>query len=264
MKVFPGHGQAEERHHRRILPRTCAIRRTCSKVQRAAGQVPRRRPGDVLLDVRLLGRAAGSRTRPSQLPAAVLHRRQRHCAQRLFVVVPADQCDEPVPARLPGGLHQRQFRPGHLRQDHRADHPRSGQRPKLAFNAISTDTAVSQDLGVIGRDNQNRIRWGNLLTLPVGAGLLYVAGVRLAGQLSDAALVVPAADPGGDDVRRQGRLRPTVRMRSTASSAPARAYRDDGPAPAPGRACRRLRRFRRLRPPCRRFRRQWPPSRPAV
>lgn len=37
--------------------------------------------------------------------------------------------------------------------------------PKLAFNAISTDTAVSQDLGVIGRDNQNRIRWGgNLLT----------------------------------------------------------------------------------------------------
>ena len=39
--------------------------------------------------------------------------------------------------------------------------------PKLAFNAISTDTAVSQDLGVIGRDNQNRIRWGNLLTLPV-------------------------------------------------------------------------------------------------
>ncbi|MBU3751129.1 MAG: UPF0182 family protein, partial [Mycobacterium sp.] len=50
--------------------------------------------------------------------------------------------------------------------------------PKLAFNAISTDTAVSQDLGVIGRDNQNRIRWGNLLTLPVGqGGLLYVAPV---------------------------------------------------------------------------------------
>lgn len=41
--------------------------------------------------------------------------------------------------------------------------------PKLAFNAISTDTAVSQDLGVIGRDNQNRIRWGgNLLTCRSG------------------------------------------------------------------------------------------------
>src|SRR3954462_5897428 len=47
--------------------------------------------------------------------------------------------------------------------------------PKLANNAITTDTAVSQDLGVIGRDNQNRIRWGNLLTLPVAqGGLLYV------------------------------------------------------------------------------------------
>ena len=50
--------------------------------------------------------------------------------------------------------------------------------PKLANNAITTDTAVSQDLGVIGRDNQNRIRWGNLLTLPVDqGGLLYVEGL---------------------------------------------------------------------------------------
>ena len=38
-------------------------------------------------------------------------------------------------------------------------------------SAISTDTAVSQDLGVIGRDNQNRIRWGNLLTWAVIAVL---------------------------------------------------------------------------------------------
>ena len=63
-----------------------------------------------------------------QLSAAVLHRRQRHCAQRQFGVVPADQRDEPVPARLPGRLHQRQLRSGDLRQDHGADHSRSGQR----------------------------------------------------------------------------------------------------------------------------------------
>ncbi|MEE6169058.1 MULTISPECIES: UPF0182 family protein [unclassified Mycolicibacterium] len=64
--------------------------------------------------------------------------------------------------------------------------------PKLAFNAISTDTAVSQDLGVIGRDNQNRIRWGNLLTLPVGeAGLLYVAPVYASPGTSDAASSYP-------------------------------------------------------------------------
>nr|WP_208410768.1 UPF0182 family protein [Mycolicibacterium fluoranthenivorans] len=64
--------------------------------------------------------------------------------------------------------------------------------PKLAFNAISTDTAVSQDLGVIGRDNQNRIRWGNLLTLPVSAGgLLYVAPVYASPGASDAASSYP-------------------------------------------------------------------------
>ncbi|MGE0215977.1 UPF0182 family protein [Mycolicibacterium sp.] len=64
--------------------------------------------------------------------------------------------------------------------------------PKLAFNAISTDTAVSQDLGVIGRDNQNRIRWGNLLTLPLGqGGLLYVAPVYASPGASDAASSYP-------------------------------------------------------------------------
>ena len=64
--------------------------------------------------------------------------------------------------------------------------------PKLAFNAISTDTAVSQDLGVIGRDNQNRIRWGNLLTLPVAqGGLIYVAPVYASPGASDAASSYP-------------------------------------------------------------------------
>ncbi|OBJ69274.1 UPF0182 family protein [Mycobacterium sp. 1274756.6] len=64
--------------------------------------------------------------------------------------------------------------------------------PKLANNAITTDTAVSQDLGVIGRDNQNRIRWGNLLTLPLGdGGLLYVEPVYASPGSSDAASSYP-------------------------------------------------------------------------
>jgi uncharacterized membrane protein (UPF0182 family) len=64
--------------------------------------------------------------------------------------------------------------------------------PKLANNAITTDTAVSQDLGVIGRDNQNRIRWGNLLTLPMGpGGLLYVEPVYASPGASDAASSYP-------------------------------------------------------------------------
>ncbi|MBV8930782.1 MAG: UPF0182 family protein, partial [Mycobacteriaceae bacterium] len=64
--------------------------------------------------------------------------------------------------------------------------------PKLANNAITTDTTVSQDLGVIGRDNQNRIRWGNLLTLPVAeGGLLYVEPVYASPGSSDAASSYP-------------------------------------------------------------------------
>ena len=64
--------------------------------------------------------------------------------------------------------------------------------PKLAFNAISTDTAVSTELGQIGRDNQNRIRWGNLLTLPIGnGGLLYVAPIYASPGASDAASSYP-------------------------------------------------------------------------
>ena len=64
--------------------------------------------------------------------------------------------------------------------------------PKLANNAITTDTTVSQDLGVIGRDNQNRIKWGNLLTLPVAdGGLLYVEPVYASPGASDAASSYP-------------------------------------------------------------------------
>ena len=83
--------------------------------------------------------------------------------------------------------------PDDLRQAHGADDSRARSTgPKLAFNAISTDTAVSQDLGVIGRDNQNRIRWGNLLTLPVAeGGLLYVAPIYASPGASDAASSYP-------------------------------------------------------------------------
>src|SRR6202008_2399145 len=70
--------------------------------------------------------------------------------------------------------------------------PGQGNDPKLPNNAITTDTAVSQALCVIGRDNQNRIRWGNLLTLPVAeGGLLYVEPVYASPGASDAASSYP-------------------------------------------------------------------------
>ncbi len=84
--------------------------------------------------------------------------------------------------------------------------------PKLANNAISTDTAVSTYLGQIGRDNQNRIQFGNLLTLPIGdGGLLYVEPVYASPGRGDAASTYPASDPGRDArTATRSRFEPTV------------------------------------------------------
>ncbi|MET0704685.1 MAG: UPF0182 family protein, partial [Mycobacterium sp.] len=113
--------------------------------------------------------------------------------------------------------------------------PNQVNGPKLAFNAISTDTAVSQDLGVIGRDNQNRIRWGNLLTLPVGdGGLLYVAPVYASPGASDAASSYPrlirVAMLYGDKIG----YGPTVRDALDGIFGAGAGSTATGPAPVPG------------------------------
>lgn len=104
--------------------------------------------------------------------------------------------------------------------------------PKLAFNAISTDTAVSQDLGVIGRDNQNRIRWGNLLTLPVGdGGLLYVAPVYASPGNTDAASTYPRLIRVAMMYNDQIGYGPTVRDALTDLFGPGADATATGPAP---------------------------------
>ncbi|WP_193043861.1 UPF0182 family protein [Mycolicibacterium baixiangningiae] len=104
--------------------------------------------------------------------------------------------------------------------------------PKLAFNAISTDTAVSQDLGVIGRDNQNRIRWGNLLTLPVGpGGLLYVAPVYASPGTSDAASTYPRLIRVAMFYNDEVGYGPTVRDALTDLFGPGADATATGPAP---------------------------------
>ncbi len=104
--------------------------------------------------------------------------------------------------------------------------------PKLAFNAISTDTAVSQDLGVIGRDNQNRIRWGNLLTLPVGqGGLLYVAPVYASPGSSDAASSYPRLIRVAMMYNDKVGYGPTVRDALTELFGPGADATATGPAP---------------------------------
>ena len=107
--------------------------------------------------------------------------------------------------------------------------------PKLAFNAISTDTAVSQDLGVIGRDNQNRIRWGNLLTLPVAqGGLLYVAPVYASPGASDAASSYPRLIRVAMMYNDKVGYGPTVRDALTELFGPGADATATGPAPRGG------------------------------
>jgi uncharacterized protein len=106
--------------------------------------------------------------------------------------------------------------------------------PKLAFNAITTDTAVSTLLGQIGRDNQNRISWGNLLTLPVAqGGLLYVAPVYASPGTSDAASSYPrlirVAMMNNDRVS----FGPTVRDALDQLFGAGAGATATGPAPAP-------------------------------
>src|SRR6185503_1261162 len=104
--------------------------------------------------------------------------------------------------------------------------------PKLAYNAISTDTAVSQDLGVIGRDNQNRIRWGNLLTLPVSqGGLLYVAPVYASPGASDAASSYPRLIRVAMMYNDKVGYGPTVRDALTELFGPGADATATGPAP---------------------------------
>jgi len=107
--------------------------------------------------------------------------------------------------------------------------------PKLAFNAISTDTAVSQDLGVIGRDNQNRIKWGNLLTLPVGGdGLLYVAPVYASPGTSDAASSYPRLIRVAMMYNDKVGYGPTVSTALDEIFGPGAGATATGPAPATG------------------------------
>jgi uncharacterized membrane protein (UPF0182 family) len=109
--------------------------------------------------------------------------------------------------------------------------------PKLANNAITTDTAVSQDLGVIGRDNQNRIHWGNLLTLPVGeGGLLYVEPVYASPGASDAASSYPRLIRVAMMYNDKVGYGPTVKDALTELFGPGADATASGPVPLPGQA----------------------------
>jgi uncharacterized protein len=106
--------------------------------------------------------------------------------------------------------------------------------PKLSFNAITTDTTVSTLLGQIGRDNQNRIRWGNLLTLPVAqGGLLYVTPVYASPGTSDVASSYPRLIRVAMMYNDRIGFGPTVRDALEQIFGPGAGATATGPAPAP-------------------------------
>jgi hypothetical protein len=93
---------------------------------------------------------------------------------------------------------------------------------------------VSQYLGVIGRDNQNRIRWGNLLTLPIGqAGLLYVEPVYASPGTSDAASSYPRLIRVAMMYNDRVSFGPTVRDALEQLFGAGAGATATGPAPAP-------------------------------
>ena len=96
---------------------------------------------------------------------------------------------------------------------------------------------MSQDLGVIGRDNQNRIHWGNLLTLPVAqGGLLYVEPVYASPGASDAASSYPRLIRVAMMYNDKVGYGPTVKDALTELFGPGADATASGPAPLPGQA----------------------------
>jgi uncharacterized membrane protein (UPF0182 family) len=90
---------------------------------------------------------------------------------------------------------------------------------------------------VIGRDNQNRIRWGNLLTLPVAqGGLLYVAPVYASPGASDAASSYPRLIRVAMMYNDKVGYGPTVRDALTELFGPGADATATGPAPTLPRA----------------------------
>ena len=81
MRVFPGTVKPKSDITPRARRTSALSRGPVQGAADAAGQISRQRPGDVLLHVGFLGCAAGPEPDRKQLSAAVLHRREKHCAR---------------------------------------------------------------------------------------------------------------------------------------------------------------------------------------
>ena len=239
---------------------------------RAAHRVPRRHPGRVLLDGVVLGRPVrpdrAGRGRHRGLGAtAVLPARRAAGPERRDL--PADQRAGQPGAAVPLGVRDRELRSRTYGKITVLELPAETQTlgPQQVQAQFLGSPEVSSQLNLL-RQNQTTIEYGNLLTLPVAGGLLYVEPVYIerAGQSASypvlARVLVSYNGRVGYDASLQGALEDVFGAGCGQRRRPAGAAAQQ-PAPGPARRCRpRTRRTRTRRRPRRRSSRRSASSRP--
>ena len=111
--------------------------------------------------------------------------------------------------RVPVGVRLGQLRSGDVRQDHACCSchrtPRRLRPTAGAERSSSARPRSAQELGLLSRDGQSTVDYGNLLTLPVAGGLLFVEPVYI--ETGQPGVQLSAAGPGAGVLQRPGRLR---------------------------------------------------------
>ena len=166
--------------------------------------------------------------------------------------VPADQrAGVPAARQFLSAYVSASSDPDDLRQDHGAAAAggHADARPAAGADAVPRLAGGQPAARTCCGSNQTTIEYGNLLTLPVAGGLLYVEPVYI--ERADQESQLPAAGPGAGELQRPGRLRRRAcrrarrGVRRRAPAVPARrraraaAPRADRRATAPAGAGRR-------------------------
>src|SRR5664279_1772567 len=191
----------------RAFGRTSGTRRTVRGAAFPAGALPRRRPGELLPELRVLeaaersdGERGGAGSAAPVLPAG-------HAARVAGTAVRADQCAHRVPARIHERLPCGVLRPGQLRETHRAaiTHLHPDTRPQPGPTTVPDDAGDQQPGDVV--HPAGRLQ-GDLREPADPAGERRAALRRTVLHPGPGVLdIVPAAEPGAGLVRRSGRGR---------------------------------------------------------
>lgn len=231
MKTFPARSKPQERHHPELAAH---LRYPEDSVQGAAGRCwPKYHVDDpvTFFSTSDSGTSRWTRTRPRRVSSRRTTSGEEPCQERQFGVLPADHGDEPGCDFLAAYVSASSDPDTYGRIT--VDHPRSGQRLKLAFNAIPP-TAVSQDPVRSAATARTSHPVGQLLTLPVGqGGLPYVPRCTPSPAPRCRRVELSAPDPWRC-LQRQGGLRPDRQLALDGIFGPGAGERAICHRPGPG------------------------------